>query len=77
MIFNYNKLRGRIIEKYNKLSSFAMALGISNTALSFRLGNKVFFSQSEITRIVELLEIPIEEIHYYFFDVEVAREETV
>lgn len=68
MSFNYDKLRGRIIEKYRTQGRFAKAMGVSERTLSLKLNNKIFFSQDEITKISELLNIASDEIQAYFFE---------
>lgn len=71
MSFNYNKLRGKIIEKFGSQRRFATAMGVSERTLSLKLNNKIFFSQDEITTISELLKIESNEIQVYFFEKEV------
>ncbi len=67
--YEYSKLRGRIIEKLGSLKKYAELLGISDTALSNKLSNKVPFNQDEILRSMEkeVLDIEANEISYYFF----------
>ena len=69
MAFDYRKLEGRIVEKFGTRSAFAVAAGFTNTQLSARLNNKVFFDSDEIVRMSrpELLDIPAVEIPVYFF----------
>lgn len=67
MTFNYSKLRGKIVEKYGSIAAFSTALGISNITLSMKLNNKIRFTSDDIIKIVELLEIPADEIGDYFF----------
>ena len=67
MAFNYDKLRGRITEKFGTQRNLARALGVSERTLSLKLNNKIFFSQDEITEISTLLHIQLEEIQEYFF----------
>lgn len=67
MAFDYDKLRGRIIEKFRTQSNFSRALGVSERTLSLKLNNKIFFSQDEIAKISELLNIALDEIQIYFF----------
>lgn len=67
MAFNYDKLRGRIVEKFGTQGKLARALGISERTLSLKLNNKIFFSQDEITNISKLLNIALDEIQDYFF----------
>ena len=64
---NRNKLRGRIVEKFEKQENFAHALGITPGTLSSKLKNKAELKKNEILKWCELLEIPIEEIPSYFF----------
>ena len=68
MAFNHNKLRGRIIEKFGTQGCFSRNLGVSERTLSLKLNNKIFFSQYEISKISELLDIPSDEIQFYFFE---------
>lgn len=73
MAFNYSKLRGRIIEKFGTQGCFSKALGVSERTLSLKLNNKIFFSQDEISRMSELLEITSDKIQFYFFEKEVQQ----
>lgn len=66
-MFDYRKLRGRIKERFGTQDAFAAAMGIGRVSLSQRLNNSLGFSQREILRAAELLEIPTEEIPDYFF----------
>lgn len=65
--FNYNKLRGRIIEKYGSQKAFSEALHISQAALTSRLSGATYFTQSEISKANELLGIDSADISDYFF----------
>lgn len=67
MSFDHSKLRGRIVEKYGTQVEFAKALGVSERTLSLKLNGRIFFSQEEMVRILELLEVPQEKIQLYFF----------
>lgn len=75
MSFNYSKLRGRIKEKYETQENFAQKMGISRTTLSQKLNNINEFTQQEINKAVELLDLPVEEIPIYFFVIEVQKTE--
>lgn len=66
-MFNYSKLKGRIVEVYGTQNAFAKALGITPQNLSHKLNNGVGFSQLDILKWCELLKIPIGEIEQYFF----------
>ena len=67
-VFDFSKLRGRIIEKYGKYDVFAKAIGLSPAQLCDRLNNKIQFKPCEIYLIAsaEVLDIPGAEIHRYF-----------
>lgn len=67
MARSYNKLRGRIIEKFGNQGAFAEAVGISRQWVSMKLNNKSEFSQSEILKWCDVLEISEREIVDYFF----------
>jgi len=66
-MFNYSKLRGKIKEVFNTQAAFAKEMGMSTTSLSEKLNNKVEFTQKEIEKAIELLDIQKEEIPVYFF----------
>ena len=68
MTFTYNKLRGRIVEKYGTHERFSKALGISKNSLSLKINVKTGFSQGDIIKWSELLDIEVDEIGEYFFD---------
>ncbi len=67
MSFNYSKLKGKIKEKYSTQSAFANSLGMSTVSLSAKLNNRVEFSQHEILKCCELLEIPMKNIPDFFY----------
>lgn len=71
MEFDYSKLRGRIIEKFQSLFNFSEVIDITYESLSKKMNNKTAILQSEIIKWCELLEIPVEEIGIYFFKVKV------
>lgn len=67
VVFDYGKLRGRIVEKFGTQSSFAEAMNISDGSLSNKLASKSYFSADEIAIACELLAIPQNEVSTYFF----------
>lgn len=69
LVFDYSKLRGRIIEKYGYIKEFAKAVGIAPTSLSLKLNNKLYFSQAEIRRAIDMLDIEPGSVTSYFFTV--------
>ena len=66
MSFEYNKLRGRIVEKYGSLTKFVERLNISYVAVSNKLNGKAGFSQSDIVKWCELLDIDIMDAPLFF-----------
>lgn len=75
MKFNYNKLKGKIVEAYETQAAFAQKMGLSERTLSLKLNNKRFWKQSEISKAIKLLHISEEEISVYFFTCEVQSVE--
>lgn len=66
MQFNFNRLRGRIVEKFGSCDRFAAAMGRSKVWVSSRLNNTVAWRGPEIREAAELLDIPAEEIPSFF-----------
>ncbi len=71
--FDYSKLLGRIKEYGFTQERMALAISISESTLSFKLNSRAFFTQKEIRKICDLLDIEIEEIGLYFFTLEVQK----
>ena len=69
---SYAKLRGRIREKFTTIQHFAEAMDLDTSTVSAKLNNKTLWKREEIARACELLGIPVEELHEYFFTPEVA-----
>ena len=67
MAFNYNKLRGKIVEVFGTQDNFAKKLGISTNALSRKMNNKISLSQKEVIQWAELLGICEKDYKAYFF----------
>lgn len=63
----YAKLRGRIVEKYGTISRFGEVLGLSGVSMSKKLTGITGFSQADIIRWCELLEIDLSDVGAYFF----------
>lgn len=64
---SYEKLKNRIKEKYRTEGEFAKALGVDRTSLYSKLIDKTDWKRAEIEKACGLLEIPIEEVHEFFF----------
>lgn len=67
MEYNYSKLKGRIVEKFETQQKFAAAMEWSERTLCLKLSNKVFWKQPEISKAAVLLEIQVNDIHKFFF----------
>ncbi len=67
MLFDYQKLRGRIVEKYGSQGAFAFVYGISENSLSRKMNNKSRFTSDDIVKISQMLEIPKDLVGVYFF----------
>lgn len=70
-IFNYQKLKGRIIEKLETNGKFAELMDWSRPTLSRKLSGESEWTQSEIIKACEILEIELTEFNLYFFAVKV------
>lgn len=68
MPFDFNKLKGRIVEKYGTRRAFSRAMDMSPPALSARINGLIPFRADEITKACALLDVPNEEINDYFFN---------
>lgn len=66
-MFNYSKLKGRIVEKNMTQNDVAEKMNIAKSTLNLKLNNKILFSQDDIISISRILEIPKEDIGQYFF----------
>lgn len=66
-IYSYDKLRGRIYEKFGSQDAFAKALGVAPNTISMKLRCLTGFSQEDIKAMSELLDISREEYADYFF----------
>ena len=75
MAFDYGKLKGRIIEKFDSQGRFASAMNWSERSLSMKLRGKWPWKQSDICKAVELLELSEMDIPTYFFKLKVQDSE--
>nr|DAG49944.1 MAG TPA: Protein of unknown function (DUF739) [Bacteriophage sp.] len=67
MEYDYSKLRGRIRELYGSERNFADKIKMNRSTLSLKCGNKSEFTQSEIFRILNALNLTAADIENYFF----------
>ena len=70
-MFDYSKLRGRIVEKYNSQACFAKEIGMSQRTLSLKMQGKRVWRQDEICTALLLLDLKEDDIHEYFFKTKV------
>lgn len=66
-IFDYSKLRGRIVEKYGSIEAFSNDLNISKVSISKKLNNKIGISRDEIIEWSTKLEISPDEYGVFYF----------
>lgn len=67
MSYEYKQLKGRITAKFGTRKAFADALGVSENTVSRKLNGHSAFSQEDIEKWAELLDIPVKEYGKYFF----------
>lgn len=68
MSFNYKALKLKIKEVFDTQEAFAEAMGMSYTAINQRLNNVIKWKSPEIAKACDLLHIPLEDAHLYFFN---------
>lgn len=73
MVFDFSRLRGRIVEKYGTCDNFAAAMGHTKVWMSSRLNNTVQWRSAEMREAAALLEIPDAEIPAYFLSLKVPH----
>ena len=67
MVFDYSKLRGRIVEKYGSQAAFADAIDMSISTLNLKLNNKSEWSTTEIVEACKLLDVELTDTYSSFF----------
>lgn len=70
MAFNYRKLKGRIVEICGTQSEFANRMKTSERTISLKLSGKIPWKQYEILKALEVLELSVDDVQEYFFNVE-------
>lgn len=66
-MYEYKKLKGRIVEKYGTQKEFARHINRSTVSVSQKLNGLKGFSQKDIEKWAEALDIPNKEYAAYFF----------
>ena len=67
IIYDFSKLRGRIVEKFGTQVAYAEHKGWSPQALNRKLQNAVRFMPSDIDDMCEDLDIEVRDIGEFFF----------
>lgn len=65
--YDYSKLKGRMAELGFTGKAIASAVGMAASTFSLKLNNRGEFSQGEICRIMEILQIDRADVSHYFF----------
>ena len=73
VIFNNSKVLGRMREMGLTQAQTAEAIGISSSALAFKLKGERYFDQDDIRQLVDVLKVPADQIQAYFFTPEDAK----
>lgn len=71
----YDKLRGRIVEKYGSQSNFARKMGVHPVSVNQKMLGNVGFTVENIRKWSEMLDISRDEIGAYFFEQKVREVE--
>lgn len=66
-MYDYSKLRGRIVEKFGSISAFSKALGTTNVSVSRKLNNISGFSRDDIEVWSKALDVCPEEYASFYF----------
>ena len=64
---NYEKLLDRMYHYRQNQTTLAEAIGISRASMNAKINSQRAFTQKEIIRICELIDIPHSKIGEYFF----------
>lgn len=73
MKFDYDKLRGKIIEKFGNQYRFAAAMGWSERTMSLKITGKRSWKQTEICLAISLLGLSDLDVPEYFFKTKVQN----
>ena len=77
MVYNFDKLKGKIKEVFKTQNQFATAMNMAPNTLSAKLNNQFEFSSNEISKAIELLNVTSgEEAWNIFFTRQVEKNST-
>lgn len=71
MPIDYSKLKGRIVEKCGSQKNFAVQMELSEKTISCKLSGRIPFTQSDILKAIQVLDLTEADIQGYFFVVKV------
>ncbi|MGN0532996.1 MAG: DUF739 family protein [Eubacterium sp.] len=66
-MYDYSKLRGRIVEKCGTIAEFAKRMDLSERTVSLKLNQKRGFKDKDIEKAITVLDINRNDILPYFF----------
>ena len=75
MAFNFDKLKGRIVEIFGSQAEFAKAMEWSQRTASLKLNGLIPWNQKDIAKAVHILRLDESDIPAYFFTIEVQNVE--
>lgn len=67
MVFDYSKLKGLIVEKFDTVSAFSDAIGVAVQTVSAKLNNRLHVTKNDIIKWSNVLGIEVSDIGIYFF----------
>lgn len=70
---SYSRLRGKIREVFGTQGEFADAMDMNASTLSKKLNDRNDWSRDEMRLACMLLEIPLADMHLYFFTPKIEK----
>ena len=66
-MFNYSKLKGKIVEVCGSQCEFATRMGVSERTISNKMQQKKWWKQNEMVKAMNILGVDESELREYFF----------
>lgn len=66
-MFDYSRLRGRIVEKFGTLTAFYKNLSYTEEMAYRKINNRAGFSQEDIVEWCGILDIDLKDVGSYFY----------
>lgn len=66
-VFDNSKLQGRMKELHLTQNYVSKYLDINKSTFNLKINSQVIFTQDEISKLIEILRIPDDDIKEYFF----------